>query len=202
LAGFGFVAQDEVCCGVAGPGLVELVAEGCERVGAPWRGEGVEADEQFTVAGDDVAGGEQGFADQGVCLVAWAGVVAVQAAARAVSALLRCLPGVRALPRDRRSPLSLLHPLRNEVGVGSRRDAQLGGGLYLRLVELAFAGAKQEASDFGQQVGVPGRDLVRLDQSVTFSAPVSSTSGHAAGRCRDPGDGHEGPAPRYPIMRR
>jgi hypothetical protein len=63
---------------VAGPGLVELVAEGCERVGAPWRGEGVEADEQFTVAGDDVAGGEQGFADQGVCLVAWTGVVAVQ----------------------------------------------------------------------------------------------------------------------------
>ena len=63
---------------VAGPGLVELVAEGCERVGAPWRGEGVEADEQFAVAGDDVAGGEQGFADQGVCLLAWAGVVAVQ----------------------------------------------------------------------------------------------------------------------------
>src|SRR6266851_1935729 len=76
--GFGFVTQEEVCSGVAGLGLVEQVAEGGERAGAPWRGEGVEADEHLAVAGDDVAGGEQGFADQGVCLVACAGVVAVQ----------------------------------------------------------------------------------------------------------------------------
>src|SRR5258706_11208892 len=76
--GFGFVTQDEVCSGVASLWLVEQVAEGSERVGGPWRGEGVEADEQPAVAGDDVAGGRQGFADQGVCLVACAGVVAVQ----------------------------------------------------------------------------------------------------------------------------
>lgn len=75
---FDLVTQDEVGAGVAAWGLVELVAEGVECLGAPWGGERVEADEQFAVAGDDVAGGGESFADQRVCLVAGAGVVAVQ----------------------------------------------------------------------------------------------------------------------------
>ena len=43
-------------------------------------GERVEPDEQFAVAGDDVTGGDEGFADEGVGLVASAGVVPVQRA--------------------------------------------------------------------------------------------------------------------------
>jgi hypothetical protein len=48
--------------------------------GPPGRGERVEPDEQLAVAGADVAGGGEGFADQRVCFVAGAGVVAVQGA--------------------------------------------------------------------------------------------------------------------------
>ena len=61
-------------------GRGELVAEGGEGLGPPGGGERVEPDEQLAGAGDDVAGGGEGFADQRVCLVAGAGVVAVQAA--------------------------------------------------------------------------------------------------------------------------
>ena len=85
--GFDLVAQDEIGARVAGLGLVELVAEGGECLGPPGRGERVEPDEQLAVTGADVAGGGEGFADQRVCLVAGAGVVAVQARARVVSAL-------------------------------------------------------------------------------------------------------------------
>ena len=53
--GFDLVAQDEIGARVAGLGLVELVAEGGQGLGAPGRGERVETDEQFAVAGDDVA---------------------------------------------------------------------------------------------------------------------------------------------------
>jgi DDE family transposase len=78
--GFDLVAEDEVGAGIAALGLVELVAEGGQGLGAPGRGERVEPDEQFAGAGPDVAGGGEGFADEGVCLVAGAGVVAVQGA--------------------------------------------------------------------------------------------------------------------------
>lgn len=77
---FDLVAQDQVGAGVAGPGLADLVAEGGEGLGSPGRGERVEADEQFAVAGDDVAGDDQGFADEGAGLVFGAGVAAVQGA--------------------------------------------------------------------------------------------------------------------------
>jgi len=49
-------------------------------LGAPGRGERVEPDKQFAVTRADVAGGGEGLADQGVGLVAGAGVVAVQGA--------------------------------------------------------------------------------------------------------------------------
>ena len=78
--GFDFVAQDEVGAGVAGLGLVELVAEGGERLvrrgavsgsrrmsSSPWPG----------MMSPEVS---EGFADEGVCLVAGAGVVAVRVA--------------------------------------------------------------------------------------------------------------------------
>ena len=76
--GFDLVTKDEVGAGGVAWGLVELVAKGGECLGAPWGGERVEADEQFAVAGDDVAGAREGFADEGVGFVAGAGVVAVQ----------------------------------------------------------------------------------------------------------------------------
>jgi hypothetical protein len=78
--GFDLVAQDEIGARVAGLGVVELVAEGGECLGAPGRGEGVEPDEQLAVTGPDVAGGGECFADECVGLVAGAGVVAVQGA--------------------------------------------------------------------------------------------------------------------------
>ena len=77
---FDLVAQDKAGAGVAGLGLVELVAEGGEGVGSPGRGERVEADEQFAVAGLDVAGNTECFADDRAGLVAGAGVVAEQGA--------------------------------------------------------------------------------------------------------------------------
>jgi hypothetical protein len=80
LGGFDLVAQDETGAGIAGLGLVELVAEGGQGLGAPGRGEGVEPDQQFAIAGMDVAGGGERLADQRVGLVAGAGVVACQGA--------------------------------------------------------------------------------------------------------------------------
>ena len=85
--GFDLVAQDEIGTGIAGDGGGELVAERGQGLGAPGGGERVEPDEQFAVTGADVAGDGQCLADQRVCLVAGAGVVAVQGAARVVSAL-------------------------------------------------------------------------------------------------------------------
>ena len=76
--GFDLVAQDKVGARVAGLGLVELVAEGGECLGPPGRGERVEPDKQLAVTGADAAGGGEGFADQRVCLVAGAGIAAVQ----------------------------------------------------------------------------------------------------------------------------
>jgi len=76
--GFDLVAQDEIGARVAGLGLVELVAEGGECLGPPGRGERVKPDEQLAITRADVAGRGEGFADQRVCLVAGAGVVAVQ----------------------------------------------------------------------------------------------------------------------------
>ena len=71
--GFDLVAQDEIGAGVAGAGGGELVAEGGQGCGPPGRGERVEPDEQFAVAGADVAGDGQCLADQRVGLVAaWA----------------------------------------------------------------------------------------------------------------------------------
>jgi hypothetical protein len=75
--GFDSVAQDEIGARVAGLGLVELVAEGGECLGPAGGGERVEPDEQLAVTRPDVAGGGQGFADEGVGLVAGPGVVAV-----------------------------------------------------------------------------------------------------------------------------
>jgi hypothetical protein len=85
--GFDSVAQDEIGAGVAGLGLVELVAKGGQCLGPPGRGEGVEPDEQLAITGADVAGVGEGLADEGVCLVAGAGVVAVQRPGEVVSAL-------------------------------------------------------------------------------------------------------------------
>ena len=76
--GLDVVAQDEPGAGVAGAGLAELAAEGGQGLGAPRGAERVEADEQFAVTGDDVAGGDEGFADERISLVASAGVTAVQ----------------------------------------------------------------------------------------------------------------------------
>ena len=78
--GLDLVAQGEVGAGIGASGLVELVAEGGQRLGAPGGGERVEPDEQVAGAGVDVAGGGQGLADERVCLVAGAGVVPVQGA--------------------------------------------------------------------------------------------------------------------------
>ena len=78
--GLDLVAEGEIGAGVASLGGVELVAEGGEGLGAAGCGERVEADEQFAVAGDDVTGGGEGFADEGAGLVAGPGVVAVQGA--------------------------------------------------------------------------------------------------------------------------
>ena len=84
---FDLVVQGELGAGVAGGGGVELVAQGGEGAGPAGRGQRVEPDGQGGAVGDDVAAGGKGFADQGVCLVAGAGVMAVQGAARMVSAL-------------------------------------------------------------------------------------------------------------------
>jgi hypothetical protein len=61
---FDLIAQGEIGAGIAGLGLVELVAEGGEGLGAPGRGERVEPDEQLAGSGDDVAGCGEGLADQ------------------------------------------------------------------------------------------------------------------------------------------
>jgi hypothetical protein len=87
-AGFDLVSEDEAGAGIAGASGGELVAEGGQGLGAPRRGERVEPDEQLAVTGLDVAGAGEGFADQGVCLVAGAGVVYVQGAGQAASARL------------------------------------------------------------------------------------------------------------------
>jgi hypothetical protein len=62
------VSQDELGSGVAGPGLGELVAEGGEGAGAAGCGEGVEADEQLAVSGDDVAGSDQCLRTASPCM--------------------------------------------------------------------------------------------------------------------------------------
>ena len=80
MGGFDFVAQDEPGAGVAGVGPGELVAERGEGWVRRGGGERVKPDEQFAVAGGDVAGAGEGFTDEGVGLVAGAGVVAVQGA--------------------------------------------------------------------------------------------------------------------------
>lgn len=74
--GLDFEAQDQIGSGAAGLGLVELVAEAAMAWGSPGCGERVEADEQFAVAGDDVTGGGEGFADERAGLVFGAGVLA------------------------------------------------------------------------------------------------------------------------------
>ena len=76
--GSDLVTQDEIGAGIAGLGLVELVAEGGEGLGLPGRGERVEPDEQLAVTGDDVAGDGERFADEGVGLVVGAGLAAVR----------------------------------------------------------------------------------------------------------------------------
>ena len=89
--GLDLVAQDEVGAGIAGAsGGVELVAECGQGLGAAGRGERVEPDEQLAGAGVDVAGGGEGLADQRVCLVAGAGVVAVQGAGQGGLGVVCC----------------------------------------------------------------------------------------------------------------
>ena len=85
--GFDLVEQDKVGAGIAASGLGELVAQAGEGLGAPRCGERVEADAQFAVSGVDVAGSGEGFADEGIGLVAGPGVVPVQGAGQRVSAL-------------------------------------------------------------------------------------------------------------------
>jgi hypothetical protein len=85
--GLDLVTQEEIGAGIGASGLVELFAEGCYCLGAPRGGERVEPDEQLAGAGVEVAGGGQGLADEGVCLVAGAGVCPSRARARMVSAL-------------------------------------------------------------------------------------------------------------------
>ena len=77
---FDFVPQGEAGAGVLGGGGGELLAEGGEGAGAAGRGERVQPDGEAGGAGDDVAAGGEGFADQGVRLVVCAGVGAVQRA--------------------------------------------------------------------------------------------------------------------------
>ena len=48
-------------------GLGELIAERCEGLGPARGGERVEPDEQFAVAGDDVAGAGERFTEDGGC---------------------------------------------------------------------------------------------------------------------------------------
>ena len=85
--GFDLVAEDEVGAGIASASGGELVAERGQGLGAPGRGERVEPDDELAVAGDDVAGDGERFADEGVGLVASAGVVPVQRPGQGVSAL-------------------------------------------------------------------------------------------------------------------
>ena len=67
---FDLVAQDELGAGVAGLGRIELGAEGGDGAGSARGGERVEPDGQGFAAGDDVAAGGEGFADQGAGFVA------------------------------------------------------------------------------------------------------------------------------------
>ena len=89
--------QEEIGARIAGLGLVELVAEGGQCLGAARGGERVEPDEQLAVAGDDIAGGGEGFADEGVGFVAGAGVVAVQGAGQEI--LSPCLSDAALMSR-------------------------------------------------------------------------------------------------------
>src|SRR5208337_1027429 len=75
---FDLVAEGELGAGVSGEAGVELVAEGGDGAGAAGRGQRVEPDGEGAGAGDDVAAGAEGFADQGVRFVVCAGVAAVQ----------------------------------------------------------------------------------------------------------------------------
>ena len=68
----------------AGLGVVELLAEGGERLGPAGRGERIEPDEQDARSGMDVAEYGEGPADQWVGLVAGADVVPVKGAGRVV----------------------------------------------------------------------------------------------------------------------
>ncbi len=118
--GFDLVAQDEIGAGVAGASGAELVAERGEGLGAPWGGERVEPDQQFAVAGLDVAGGGECFADEGAGLVACAGVVAVQGAGETairmawviclVSVSSRIMSGARSPSRGLAVPPTRCHP--------------------------------------------------------------------------------------------
>src|ERR1700678_4424590 len=80
VRGFDLVAQDEAGAGITGAGGGELVAEPGEGLRAAGRAKRVEPDEQLAVTGADITGGGECLADQCVCLVAGAGVVAVQGA--------------------------------------------------------------------------------------------------------------------------
>lgn len=67
---FDFVAQDELDAGVAGGGEVAVALSWSQRAASARvrRGadSGAEPDGQGAVAGDDVAAGGEGFADEGV----------------------------------------------------------------------------------------------------------------------------------------
>jgi hypothetical protein len=65
---------------------VAVVLSWVQSAGAAGSGERAEADGEGAVAGDDVAGGVQGFADEGAGFVAGAGVAAVQGAGEAEAA--------------------------------------------------------------------------------------------------------------------
>ena len=133
--GFDFVAQDEIGAGVAACGLVELVAEGGECLGSPGRGERVELDEQLAGAGPDVAGGGEGFADEGVGFVAGAGVAAVQGAGQGGFGVVGGHPdGVGDL-------LDLGFQAHHVRGERAERDPGRGGRRSLvRFVEFAVGG--------------------------------------------------------------
>ena len=135
--------QDEIGARVPGLGLVELVGQRAASAGAPpCGGERIDGMSSSPWPGDDVTGDGEGFADEGVGLVACSGAVAVE----------RRGPGWSRASKDGYSH-----------GVGDLLDLRLGAArMFLgdsprRMRTGTAAAASWAALEFGARRPPPGR---------------------------------------------
>jgi hypothetical protein len=89
----------------------------------------------------------------------------------------------------RSAAASFLDPARDEAGIGSGIDAQLGGSQVMGFVQVALMAADRQSRVFGQQVGPPVRNRGQFrDRVLQFRLSEGMGAGMAASGTGDLGD--------------